>query len=311
MSKTKGSARLAKAKGTPRGKAIATTEAAKTKPSTRSATATEEVLVPPTQVDLTQDKAVLTDESQHGSPKAAPSSDDKVEVLEPTPTKPKAKDAEETKVEDVTDEEETESQREVDEGVLDLSDMEEDEETEMPGFTSYYWNGEQPTPAGIVASCFALISPYEQVQQIETILTYNQNRSPTVIIRAVTNSFMPFLVAVPGAGRKVKVIYNLAWAEEEEGLRETTLAGNILALTGELIPGIQLPRALVLPAKAIEAKPTKVPEGMEFEQGEMFIEDRKIQTATSPDMLDEKHTEKVVKAPDEKEVEKVEHNPKD
>ena len=85
-----------------------------------------------------------------------------------------------------------------------------------------------------------------------------------MILSEVSNPFMSFLVAVPGAGRKVKVIYNLARVEDQEGLCDTDLVENVLALTGELLPGAQLPRALVLPDKALEAKSTKVPDGEDF-----------------------------------------------
>ena len=90
-----------------------------------------------------------------------------------------------------------------------------------------------------------------------------------MIVGEVTNLFMLFLVAIPEAGRKVKVIYNLTWAEEQEGLHETNLAGSILTLTRQLIPGVQLPCALVLQAKALETKPTKVPDRMEFSRKQL------------------------------------------
>ena len=41
---------------------------------------------------------------------------------------------------------------------------------------------------------------------------------------------------IHGAGRKAKLVYNVPWAEEQEGLCEMNLEGSLLAFTGDLIP---------------------------------------------------------------------------
>ena len=90
MLKTKGPARLAKAKGTPCRRASITTEAVKAPPV--KDLAPEEVVLPNPKETPTKDESILIDNSIYSSPKVImPSNDDKNEVIVPEPTKQKAK----------------------------------------------------------------------------------------------------------------------------------------------------------------------------------------------------------------------------
>lgn len=71
-------------------------------------------------------------------------------------------------------------------------------------------------------------------------------------------------MTVPGAGRKVKVIYNLTKAENYNWLNGTEAKNKLLALTGDVVPGVQLPTAIMLPKDCLKAKIVCVPEGPAF-----------------------------------------------
>lgn len=92
MSKTKGSARLAKAKGIPHRKTLTTTEVVKgTTP--KKALAEEETVVRTQTKALSTpgDGSILIEETQDMSPKVTMPLDNKIEVLEIYPQKPQAK----------------------------------------------------------------------------------------------------------------------------------------------------------------------------------------------------------------------------
>ena len=133
-------------------------------------------------------------------------------------------------------------------------------------FIKQYWDGDLPIPVGKVAKLFARTHIEEQLQQIERAIMFNPNTNPSYMIGNFSTIFTPFLVAVPGSFRKVRVIYALQEANpnEQEFFQNTPVGNKILALTGELITNITIPTAYVLPANVIEARPTKVPNGKDF-----------------------------------------------
>ena len=73
-----------------------------------------------------------------------------MEELDPSQAKPKAKEKEGIQVKDVTDDNEVGSQGEMEDEVLNFSNIKINEEINLPGFTLYYRNGEHPEPTGII-----------------------------------------------------------------------------------------------------------------------------------------------------------------
>ena len=99
---------------------------------------------------------------------------------------------------------------------------------------------------------------------MEDLLSISTDQIPKLVIGDFCSILTPFLVAVPGSGRKVNLIYNLTRAHNYEVLRGTEVEDKLLALVGEAVPGVQLPTAMVLPKTVLNAVQIRVPEGPSF-----------------------------------------------
>ena len=139
------------------------------------------------------------------------------------------------------------------------SDMEL-EEGEDPKFVLNYWDGSPPVPTGKVALLFNKIPILSQFTQIEDLIKASPHTNPTFALNDINT---PFLVAI-GNNRKLKVIYNVRNADKLDLFKDTDIESNLLALTGEYIPGVQIPSTLVLPKSALTARSVKVPDGDDF-----------------------------------------------
>ena len=193
-------------------------------------------------------------------------SDEEVEVIEEpnqgrkkrTPRKPKARAEEPEKPE--VQEEEAEDKEDED---LDFSDVEQDPVNGI-GFVSNHWNGVYPEPISYVAKMFAKKTNTEQLQQVEELLNITDDEVPRIVIGELGSTLTPFLLTVPGVGRKVKAIYNLTKAANYEFLKGTEAESQLLALTGDVWPGMQLPSAIMIPKDCLKPKIVRVPEGPTF-----------------------------------------------
>ena len=195
-------------------------------------------------------------------------SEDEVEVVEqePTPAKKKAteenqKEEDSSEEEDSSDEEEYEEESVEEE--IDLSDVEEDPERGI-GFVSNHWSGVFPEPQGMIANYFADATNTEQLQQIENLLSITDDKVPKLELGEFWKVLTPFLVAVPGGGRNVRVVYNLTKADNYPLLKGSDIDGMLLSFTGEMIPNHQYPKAMVFPPSAVKARQIRVPEGETF-----------------------------------------------
>ena len=149
----------------------------------------------------------------------------------------------------------TEDQEESDEEEpIILSDMEKDTDGTSE-FITVHWDGIPPVATGTIAKRFAATSKEDQFQNANEVLEVTDGGKAYIDLKAT--NWTPFLVAVPGAFRKVKVVYGatLHKVESEERL---------LVLHGEYIPGISFPQTIELPTSALKAASMKFPTGSEF-----------------------------------------------
>ena len=145
----------------------------------------------------------------------------------------------------------------------DMSDLELDQEGQTK-FVTHYWDGQMPAPTGQVAKLFAKTPVDMQFAQVESLIRFNPDEKPTITIGDFSQEFTPFLVAVPGRFRKVKVVYAMQSASIHDIFKDTEVEKKVLALTGELVPGVLIPNAMVFPPEITKARKTRVPEGQDF-----------------------------------------------
>ena len=147
---------------------------------------------------------------------------------------------------------------------VDFSDFNTDEDSGVKGFITNHWNGLYPEPEGKVAKLFAEKEQGDQIAQIELLINVNPDREPPIFLSDFTDVFTPFVTAVPGMGRHLKVIYNLQHASAHDLFKDTKLENELVCLTGDYIKNIQLPTVLVLPKDGLECKRVKIAVGDEF-----------------------------------------------
>ena len=189
-----------------------------------------------------------------------------------TKTKP-SKEHENAKHSDRNDDPDTPPAQE-DQQEADMSDLELDEEG--TAFITSHWDGVLPIAEGIVSKHFKRNSITEQCRQAEALLEVLESGDGAKVQLDQTN-WTPFLLAVPGSFRKVKVVYGVtsyAPPADEAGQNRKPY---ILALSGEYTPEISFPKVMLLPERALKPSPVYFPIGEAFSSKR---KDHRITTAT-------------------------------
>ena len=224
--------------------------AAKTRQQSKKATKAEEPL-------SNQSEPAKTSEATETPNLKTLVNDPTLEIVsqETNPTCSSKKTSEETTVSDAEEEDESDPE----EGTNLPKPIESDIELDQEGdklFITNWWNGELPTANGTVAKRFTRDGMDEQFSKAEKLITWSDNN--TVKVELDPNNWTPFLVAVPGTFRKVRVVY--AVSLQHPGTNDE----QILALHGEYIPGLSFPNVMVLPSNALEPTELRVPAGPAF-----------------------------------------------
>ena len=155
-------------------------------------------------------------------------------------------------------------EKEEEESEEDLSDLEIDDKGNA-GFVNNHFSGTYPTPDGVIANLFSTISQTNQLKQMEELVIVDPTKDPMVSIADVyTNRLQPFLIAIPGNTRKVRVLYALTKASEHEILQNSSARNDIVALHGEFLPQSKFPSAIVLPSAFVVGRVVRIPEGNQF-----------------------------------------------
>ena len=132
-------------------------------------------------------------------------------------------------------------------------------------FTCIHWDNVLPTPRGTIAKTFAKVNIDSQVKQAEEMATFLiTGGDPAKLAHDTT--LVPFLVALPGNTRKVRIVYGIATGFGLTGLNINPLQTNILALTGEhSIDQMEFPTVLTFPPNIITPIPISFPTDAQFE----------------------------------------------
>ena len=145
----------------------------------------------------------------------------------------------------------------------DFSDIEVESNGDF-GFVCSHFSGTYPVPTSNIANLFATVPQAVQIQQVEGIININPTNKPILSLGDFSNIFQPFLMAIPGNTRKVRVIYSVSNADEHTVFHNSAIINDIVALHGEYSPGAKFPTPLILPKGFILGRVTKIPEGAQF-----------------------------------------------
>ena len=166
----------------------------------------------------------------------------------------------------------------------------EDYSTVLSQYEPIYWDGNIPKPTGFVAKEAAKTPTDLQVKQYKDIIELlNDNNTPTLETLSHTTPVVPFIVAVPGRTRNVKVVYGIGAGCRLTGLMANDLGEDILVLNVDIDPLFSMPVAHQLPKDALIPKPAKIPTMVQF------LFQRKKQNQSGPFWLQNKEVRKTSK----------------
>ena len=214
--------------------------------------------------------------------KAASTKLSDTDLNKPHPVSQEQRDKEEDKTkasnkqhseEEVESEEDEESTEEEIKEII-QSDTEQDPVDGTTQFVTIHWDGVMPIATGIVAKRFQRNTLEDQCEQAQTLLLVSEDGNGARTELDPEN-WTPFLLAVPGSFRKVRVVYGVSLQQPKEPTDDAHQF--ILALTGELVPGISYPKAMMLPMKAIQPSTVYYPKGAQFSSKRR---DQRLTTAT-------------------------------
>jgi hypothetical protein len=136
-------------------------------------------------------------------------------------------------------------------------------EPETP-FTTLHWDGIMPSANGTIAKLFNQVAEEAQMDDTNLMADFIAKQEETASLNLDT-SLVPFLIAIPGNTRRVRVLYGVGTGFGLKGIHENPLQENILALTGEAEDAITIPSAIILPDYTLSTINCKIPYPDDFE----------------------------------------------
>ena len=129
-----------------------------------------------------------------------------------------------------------------------------------------YWNELPPQPSGTIAALFTAKetrADWKDCEAIAEFLYTNTEENKATKLQFDTN-LVPFLAAVPGTPRHLRIIYGLGTGIGLTGITTNSLETKILALTGEHEEGLTYPSLLTFPASALTPYDLQIPSTNQF-----------------------------------------------
>ena len=124
-----------------------------------------------------------------------------------------------------------------------------------------YWDGETPSTPGLIAKTFTHEDHQATDQEHEDLVNFlysNRNENKANKLQFDT-TLIPFMSAVPGTTRKVRIVYGVGSSIGLTGIQSNNLENKVLALSGEYEEGISYPSVLQFPAHALTPCPLNTP----------------------------------------------------
>jgi hypothetical protein len=131
-----------------------------------------------------------------------------------------------------------------------------------------FWNGEPPVPKGVLAKLFTNTDTQAELETCEEIakLIFDDDNANKANSLQFDTNLVPFLMAVPGTTRKLRLIYGVGTGIGLTGIHSNNLENQVLALTGEYEEGVTFPSVLQLPGNALTPIDLKIPSFAQFQE---------------------------------------------
>ena len=131
-----------------------------------------------------------------------------------------------------------------------------------------FWDGNPPEPKGDLALLFTNTDTQADLETCEEMakFLYSPEDNNKANIIHFDTSLIPFLTAVPGTTRKVRLIFGIGTGIGLTGIQKNDLDSKILALLGEYEEGVTFPSVLQFPPDALTPKTIKIPSFTQFNQ---------------------------------------------
>jgi hypothetical protein len=137
-------------------------------------------------------------------------------------------------------------------------------------FLSIHWDENMPVAEGSIAKLFNAVPKVDQIADCNKMATFILSQKDLVTLNLDT-TLVPFLIAVPGNTRKVRVVFGIGSGLGLNGINENPLHNRVLALHGEHEPNITIPSAHVLPSDTLAMHEFNIPSDDEFNQDRLKI----------------------------------------
>jgi hypothetical protein len=127
--------------------------------------------------------------------------------------------------------------------------------------SNHFWNGDPPTPKGTLAKLFTTTENRATTKTHEDLVhfLYTKMKENKANKLQFDNDLVPYITALPGSTRKVRLIYGLGSSIGLTGIHDNELEDKILALTGEFEENVSFPTVLQFPSSALTPIKLKVP----------------------------------------------------
>ena len=129
-----------------------------------------------------------------------------------------------------------------------------------------YWDGEPPEAEGTIAQLFANEpegTDWDDYEDLVEFLYSNVDENKANKLQFNTH-LMPFLAAIPGSVRRLRVVYGIGTGIGLTGIHSNELENTLLTLTGELEEGVMYPSVLKFPPTALTPHQQKIPSNAQF-----------------------------------------------
>ena len=146
------------------------------------------------------------------------------------------------------------------------SESESDDSSEQSQPKYHFWDGESPPRNGTLANIFTNRDkrPTTQIHEDLVHFLYTKVSENKASKLQFDNELVPYIAAVPGSTRKVRLIYGLGTSIGLTGIHDNDLEDKILALTGEFEEHVSYPTVLQFPATALTPIKIKTPSFDDF-----------------------------------------------
>ena len=129
-----------------------------------------------------------------------------------------------------------------------------------------YWDGEPPEAEGTIAQLFANEpegTDWDDYEDLVEFLYSNVDENKANKLQFNTH-LMPFLAAIPGSVRRLRVVYGIGTGIGLTGIHSNKLENTLLTLTGEHEEGVMYPSVLKFPPTALTPHRQKIPSNAQF-----------------------------------------------